>query len=287
MFPGCLCKASGQTVRLMNKGIIRYLRPDAIEGLEIQEVINSNHSFPNHTHGVHSVGVMEAGGCYCRQPGAGSSFVRGGEIALFNPGLVHSGVITDSDTRITYRVFSFDNKLFEKARQDLSQKEGLPEFRSVVTEDKLTTGTLTELNYAASTIKSRLALDIALARAAAALLTRHCETRSKVPQTAEPKAVKKAREYLNENLSEKVSLEELANATGLSRYHLLRVFRKATGLPPHSYHLQLRVEHAKQLLRSGLPFAETALQSGFSDQSHFTNTFRRYTGATPSQYINI
>ena len=75
--------------------------------------------------------------------------------------------------------------------------------------------------------------------------------------------MKKAREYLHANLSEKVSLEELAKATGLSRYHLLRVFRKATGLPPHSYHLQQRIEHAKRLLRSGMPFAETALQSGF------------------------
>ena len=139
----------------MNKGTIRYLRPAAIEGLEIQEVINSNHSFPNHTHGFHSVGVMEAGGCYCRQPGSGSSFVRGGEIALFNPGLVHSGVIMDSDTRITYRVFSFDNQLFEKALRELSEMDGLPEFRSVVTEDKLTTGTLTELNYAASGVKKQ------------------------------------------------------------------------------------------------------------------------------------
>ncbi|WP_319764227.1 AraC family transcriptional regulator [Maridesulfovibrio sp.] len=271
----------------MNTGIIRYLRPAAIEGLEIQEVINSNHSFPNHTHGFHSVGLMEKGGCYCRQPGCGSSFVRGGEIALFNPGLVHSGVITDSDTRISYRVFSFDNRLFEKALRDLNEAEVMPEFRSVVTEDKLTSGTLTELNYAASTVKNRLAIDTALARAAAALLTRHCETQSKVPKTMEPAAVRRAREYLHANLSEKVTLEELANATGLSRYHLLRVFRKTTGLPPHSYHMQLRLEYAKRLLRSGLPFAETALQCGFSDQSHFSNTFRRYTGATPSQYTDI
>lgn len=271
----------------MNKGTVRYIRPKEIEGLEIQEVINSNHSFPNHTHGFHSVGVMDAGGCYCRQPGSGSSFVRGGEIALFNPGLVHSGVIKDLGTRITYRVFSFENPLIEKAIKDLAEKEKLPEFRSVVIKDSLTTGTLTQLNRAVSSGASRLALDTALARAAAALLTRHCETASRVPLTKEPQAVKRAREFLNENLSCKVSLEELSRHAGLSRYHLLRVFRETTGLPPHSYHLQLRIEHAKRLLRAGVPFAETALQSGFSDQSHFSNTFRKYTGATPSQYTDI
>ncbi|WP_432734911.1 helix-turn-helix domain-containing protein [Maridesulfovibrio sp. FT414] len=271
----------------MSKGSIRYIRPQEIEGLEIQEVIDSNHSFPNHTHGFHSVGVMDAGGCYCRQPGSGSSFVSRGEIALFNPGLVHSGVIKDSETRITYRVFSFENPLIEKALRDLAEKDRLPEFNSVVIKDNLTTATLTQLNVVASGRASRLALDTALARAAAALLTRHCDTTSKVPRTAEPAAVKRVREYLSENLSDNVSLEELSAIAGLSRYHLLRVFREATGLPPHSYHLQLRIEHAKKLLRSGLPFAQTALQSGFSDQSHFSNTFRKYTGATPSQYTCI
>ncbi len=268
----------------MSKGKIQYLRPKEVVGLEIQEVINSNHSFPNHTHGFHSVGVMEAGGCYCRQPGAGSSFVRGGEIALFNPGLVHSGVLTSPETRLTYRVFSFDNPLLEKAARDLAEKERLPEFKSVVIQDNLATHSLTQLNNAAVAQTSRLELDTALSQAAAALLTRHCELSSKVPKTKEPQAVRRARNYLNENLSEKVTLDELSKVAGLSRYHLLRVFRETVGLPPHNYHIQQRIDHAKRLLRSGTPLAQVALDSGFSDQSHFTNVFRKYTGATPTQY---
>ncbi|WP_320172067.1 AraC family transcriptional regulator [Maridesulfovibrio sp.] len=271
----------------MDNEKIRYLRPKEIEGLEIQEVINSNHSFPNHTHGVHSIGLMEAGGCYCRKPGSGSSFVRGGELALFNPGLVHSGVIKDSGTRISYRVFSFDNLLLGKALRDLAEKDGLPEFRSVVIRDTMVTASLTRLSLAAAGGNGRLALDTALARAAAVLLTRQCETTSRVPGTKEPVAVKRARDYLHENLSEKVSLEELSKVAGLSRYHLLRVFRETTGLPPHNYHLQVRIENAKRLLRHGTAFADTALLCGFSDQSHFGNTFRKYTGATPSQYTKI
>ncbi len=267
----------------MSSGNIKYLRPVEVEGLEIQEVINSNHSFPNHTHGFHSVGVMEDGGCYCRQQGAGSSFVKAGEIALFNPGLVHSGVLTGRNS-ITYRVFSFEPMLFEKASKDLTQKERLPEFNSVVVEDKLATCSLIQLKQSIVAQTSRLEIDTALSRAAAALLIRHCETASKVPKTKESVAVKKVREYLSENLSGNISLEELSKVAGLSRYHLLRVFREATGLPPHSFHIQQRIDHAKRLLRVGTPFAQVALESGFSDQSHFTNTFRRYTGATPTQY---
>lgn len=266
------------------KGSIHYFRPEGMNGFEIQAVVNSDHSFPNHTHDIHSVGVMEAGGCYCRKPGAGSSFVRKGEMALFNPGLVHSGVITSPGTRISYRVVSFGERMLEDAARDLAEKDGLPEFRAVVVEDALAGCALQRLNNTVTAKADRLALDIALSQAAAALLSRHCEIRPRVPETREPLAVCRVRDYLNENLSCKVTLEELSTIAGLSRYHLLRVFRQAFGVPPHQYHTLRRIELAKRLIRANTPFADVALESGFSDQSHFTNTFRRYTGATPSQY---
>lgn len=269
----------------MRRGTIQYIRPEGVGEVEIQAVMNSDHSFPNHTHPVHSVGIMDAGGCYCRQPGMGSSFVRAGEIALFNPGLVHSGVITNPETRISYWVVSFGEDVLEKAARDLADADGLPEFRSVVVQDRLVGNVLRQLSKTIVCRQERLALDTALSRASAALLSRHCEIRPRVGPDAEPRAVSRAKEFLHDNLSAKVTLEELSAVAGLSRYHLLRVFRKTLGLPPHSYHTQLRIEHAKRLLRTGLPFSEVALESGFSDQSHFSNTFRRYTGATPSQYI--
>ena len=56
-------------------------------------------------------------------------------------------------------------------------------------------------------------------------------------------------------------------------------------MTPHAYHLQLRIERAKVLLRNGWAPAEAALETGFADQSHFANTFRRFVGATPRQYV--
>jgi AraC-like DNA-binding protein len=97
--------------------------------------------------------------------------------------------------------------------------------------------------------------------------------------------VRRAREYLNDNLSHRVSLDTLATVSGLSRYHFLRVFKKATGLPPHRFHLQCRVDRAKGLLLSGMSIAETAQETGFADQSHFTHKFKLFTGATPAQYV--
>ena len=101
---------------------------------------------------------------------------------------------------------------------------------------------------------------------------------------AEECAAWSARDFLAQDVSRPVSLAELAQAAGLSRYHLLRIFRRTFGMPPHAYQNQMRVELAKQLLRTETSIARTAQDAGFTDQSHFTRIFREYTGATPSQY---
>lgn len=265
----------------MKKNSIRYLRPENAQGVEVQEVQNSNHSFPNHTHDFHTVVLLEEGGVYCRK----SSFMRKGELALFNPGVVHSGVLPHSDSCISYRVLKLESEVLQHANREFTQKDGLPEFNQVLTQDAQTAGAMRQLVNAIHCDASRLTLDTAVSRVAASLLAKHCDVHPRVPQTQEPTAVRIVREYLRENLSDKVTLDELAALAGLSRYHLLRVFRQTVGLPPHHYHIQLRIDHSRKLLRAGLPLAQIALESGFTDQSHFSNTFRRYTGATPRQYL--
>ena len=63
-------------------------------------------------------------------------------------------------------------------------------------------------------------------------------------------------------------------------------FKRATGLPPHQYVLDRRVERAKQFLQTGsdISLAEIAAKAGFSDQSQFSHHFKRLLGVTPGQY---
>jgi AraC-like DNA-binding protein len=100
------------------------------------------------------------------------------------------------------------------------------------------------------------------------------------------RAVRRAREFLSENLEAKLSLETVAAVVGLSRYHFLRVFKQETGLPPHVFRTQRRIDAAQRMLKKGMPFSQVALSVGFNDQSHFTNKFRQFMGATPSQYLS-
>lgn len=94
----------------------------------------------------------------------------------------------------------------------------------------------------------------------------------------------RVREYLHSCCSEDITLDDLANVAGLTKYHLLRAFKEAYQLPPHAYLTLLRINRAKQELRSLRLVAEVAQNNGFYDQSHFTKTFKRYVGVTPQQY---
>jgi AraC-like DNA-binding protein len=101
----------------------------------------------------------------------------------------------------------------------------------------------------------------------------------------EPAAVRRAREYLAQNLASNVRLAELAAVAGVDAFRLLRAFRKVHGVPPHRYQLGLRIERAKHLMRERrATLAAIALDTGFSDQSHLTRHFKRSVGVTPQVY---
>ena len=117
------------------------------------------------------------------------------------------------------------------------------------------------------------------------LVSRHAERRPLGRhRDREPRAVRRAREYLEGRYAENVSLECLSRVAGLSRFHLLRAFRDETGLPPHAYLLGVRLREAKSLLLDGVPVARAAQDAGFFDQSHFTRHFKRLVGVPPGQY---
>jgi AraC family transcriptional regulator len=95
--------------------------------------------------------------------------------------------------------------------------------------------------------------------------------------------LKRATEYVMANLAEPISLADIAAATGLSRMHFAAQFRVATGLRPHEYLLQRRIERAQELLLSSrLSLVDIALDVGFKTQAHFTTVFSRVVGETPN-----
>lgn len=91
--------------------------------------------------------------------------------------------------------------------------------------------------------------------------------------------------YINDNLEKDLSLAEISGEVEMSMYHFSRLFKKSTGLTPHQYVMNCRIERAKNLLsRTENPIEKISEQVGFQSQSHFTNVFRKLIGATPKVY---
>ncbi|MDQ3744914.1 MAG: AraC family transcriptional regulator [Acidobacteriota bacterium] len=92
-------------------------------------------------------------------------------------------------------------------------------------------------------------------------------------------------DWMAEHAAEEVSLERLAAQAGLSKFHFQRLFKAATGVSPSRYHINLRMNEARRLLReTKMSVVDVALEVGYANPSHFARLFRRETGLSPSDY---
>lgn len=90
--------------------------------------------------------------------------------------------------------------------------------------------------------------------------------------------------YLEKHLADELSLDQLAEVAQLSKYQLIRKFRSDVGTTPWKYLIRKRIDKARELLEAGMPPGQTAVETGFHDQSHLNRAFREETGTTPKAY---
>src|SRR5262249_35027343 len=99
--------------------------------------------------------------------------------------------------------------------------------------------------------------------------------------------LRRAIEFMHDNYSRELDLGEIAAAAYLSEFHFARMFKQITGVTPHNYLANLRLERARKLLlETELPISEIAAMVGYQSQSHFTRLFRSVAGITPRVFRN-
>ena len=97
--------------------------------------------------------------------------------------------------------------------------------------------------------------------------------------------LKRVLQYVDKNLTAKITLHDMAAVAGLSRMHFAGQFRAAVGVRPHEYLLRRRIERAQELLKlAEIALVDIALTVGFQTQAHFTTVFKRFVGDTPYQW---
>jgi AraC-like DNA-binding protein len=224
--------------------------------------------------------------------GAHTSWYRGQTVTIpehgigvVNAGEIHTGARASS-TPWQYRAFYPPTHLLAKVACDWTGRTAeVPAFPDAVIDDPELSARLLRAHRRCEAALDQLEIGSEIVAAFGLLVSRCADTRQTLPSPGrEQAAVRRVREYLHANLAHAPHLEDLATLAGLSRFHLLRVFHRETGLPPHEYLTQLRIERAKHLLASGVAISNVAVAVGFSDQSHLTRRFKGLVGVTPGRF---
>jgi AraC-like DNA-binding protein len=261
------------------------LRHDSTLGLDALDAAFTTHAFARHWHDYYVIGLVEEGTqrFWCRRD---TFFTPRGGLILLNPGEAHTGEAAQDAAGFRYRALYPTPAHLAPLMAELGRPGELPSFPAVRIDDAELAATVRQFHTAlVEPARSALERETRYLALLAALVTRYGAERLHLPQAGnEPQVVAQAQAYLHAHAVEPVSLAALARAVGMSPFHLVRVFHRAVGVPPHVYLESVRVRHAQELIASGTPLAEVAYAVGYSSQSHFTTRFRRIIGVTPGRY---
>jgi len=230
-------------------------------------------------HEQFGIGVVERGG-QLSHSGRGQVEAGPGDVITVNPGEVHDGTPI-GDAGRSWRILYFDPAALAQAAADAQEGgSGSFEITRPVLSDVRASNLVRRLFAAATSSGAPMRSEELLLATLAAIGT----GRRAADAHALHKEVALARTAIDDDPAAERTLADLAEVSGLGRFQLLRGFARATGLTPHAYIVQRRVELARRLISGGLTLAEAAATSGFSDQSHMTRAFAARFGVTPGAY---
>lgn len=241
--------------------------------------------FPNHFHEYYVIGFIESG--QRRLSCKNKDYVIGtGDILLFNPLDNHTCEQIDCET-LDYRSINIKVEVMEGLVEDITGNKYLQRFSTPVVYRSEEVEMLKELHKMIMKNEKEFGKEEVFYLLMEQLIKKYSKPNDEIKSNPVNAEVEKICEYLESHLSEYVTLDDLSSLSGMNKYSLIRSFTKIKMITPYSYLETLRVNKAKVLLQIGIELLEVAIQTGFSDQSHFTNFFKKIIGLTPKQYQNI
>jgi AraC family transcriptional regulator len=196
---------------------------------------------------------------------------------------------TNWDREVEFSTIAICPTLLDRTAQDLMQRdiELIPQFAiddpviqqlALAIKLEIQTGCMSGRLYGES-----------LGTALAARLVRNYATSKPSPEfkaNGLPRSqLERVIDYMKSNLTQDLSILDLATLTGMSESHFSRSFKRSVEIAPYQYLMQQRVERAKQLLKKQtIAISSIALDCGFANQTHLTKVFRQMTGMTPKAY---
>lgn len=257
-------------------------RPADFSGIEVRSGIGVSEPYPRHWHEEYQLCFIQAGG--------GELFYRGTHhptpatsLFILHPGEVHSN---QTNIGCSFHSIYIDPELIRRLLFSMTgRKQRLPFFRDPMIFDRQISDAYLNLHAALANSETQLQRESIMLALLRKLIRRYAQDRPELTvERIEQTAIKKTREYIIENHFRNIHLKELARYANVSPFHLNRAFTHQIGMPPHAFHIQVRIASAKKLLRNGFSPSYVASITGFADQSHFIRHFKRLTKITPGEY---
>lgn len=240
--------------------------------------------FPNHFHDYYVIGFVEEGSrilSCCNK----KYTIKKGSILIFNPGDNHSCHQINSKT-FNYSGFNIEKQIMLDIVEEITGKRELPYFAENVIYDNDLKDCLQQLHKLIMNEFKEFSKEEYLYMMMTILLQKYMPDCDKnIPECRAE--IKIACDYMQLHFHERMSLKQICDVTLLSKSTLIRAFTMSKGVTPYQYLESLRMNEAKKLLEEDISLSQIALQTGFSDQSHFTKFFSQYIGLTPGVYRSI
>jgi AraC-like DNA-binding protein len=277
-------KENVDTSTLHDAMIPRFWRDDALPFIEARAVHDGrNVCYAKHTHEMFSIGVVTQGACMYINERLRER-IGAGSVVVINPGDVHACNPLGREAW-SYQMLYVDVPWLADLQHQLGVSKA-SDFRVFSTA----LSTRRDLYCGFNRLHSLLTDDAAdPLRKHCALLTFFAEVQrwlNPAPESscAHNHKLAHAAEYIRENCTRALKLDEICAAAELSASYLIRAFKRCYGMTPHTYLINRRVDYCRTQLRRGRAIAEVAIEAGFSDQAHLQRVFRQFMAATPGQY---
>lgn len=265
----------------MNQRVFYY---DETLDIEVYSFQGISQSFPNHFHEHYVIGLLEQGKriLHCKN---NIYSMEKGAFFLLNPNENHSCVSSDNSP-FYYIGLNIKKESMKKHIKEITAKQQLFYFQKTICYDK-------ELQVCFQKLHKQLLVEqIAFQKEElffiffSMLLERYSNTNLKNISEYN-KEIEEVCQFIYNHYNQTITLEKLCSIAHLSKSTLLRAFTKTKGITPYRYLEAVRINKAKEMLEKGVSPLHTAMETGFSDQSHFNHFFVKLIGIPPAAYKAI
>lgn len=252
--------------------------------LEAYHFSGVRQTFPNHFHDYYVIGLIEAGTrrLSCKNK---EYMVVPGDILLFHPHDNH-GCEEDGGGTLDYRGLNLSKETMCSFAEEITGEKKLPGFSQNVVKDDGLTCALHTLHQMIMDGAKAFEKEEVLLFFLSGLFDAYGQA-LEACITGYRKEIELACALMEQSFEKPLTLGDLCACSNLSKSTLLRAFTKAKGVTPYRYLQAIRIGKAKQLLEDGVAPVDAGLLTGFSDQSHFSNSFTAFIGLSPAAYGRI